>query len=163
MDSIEVTIHPIPETPVIELNILNDSLAVSPAFNQYTWKINGEFNLDFDSQIIPLISTGYYQVFCLDEFGCLTASETVFFLGLSDRIKQPTMQLFPNPVREMLLYNSTSKGYWKLLDVSGRQIANGVLNSVTGSISTVDFSSGLYYFKFESKEGQTVIPVAIQH
>jgi hypothetical protein len=162
VDSIEVIIHPIPETPVLALTSLNDSIIVSPSFSEYTWKINGEYTPEFNSQIIPITTTGYYQVFCLDEFGCSAMSEAAFFVGFEGEVEQHSIQLFPNPAQHLLHYKNANKGNWEIYDVSGRQIEFGLINSESGSISISALSSGLYYFKLESKEGQIVIPFTTQ-
>lgn len=163
VDSIQVMIYPLAETPLLNLTSQNDSIVVTPSFSEYSWIINGELAPEFNSQIIPITSTSYYQVICLNEFGCSSTSDAAFFVGNPNEITEQSIQLFPNPAQSMVYYTNARIGNWQLMDLTGRSLSQGVISSESGIISTTEFSSGMYYFRFSSKEGQTTIPLVVQH
>lgn len=62
---------------------------------------------------------------------------------------KPIINIYPNPVNEVIHIESTQNGNYKITSLSGQLIAAGIINSSQpNTISIRDFKQGMYFIKF---------------
>jgi photosystem II stability/assembly factor-like uncharacterized protein len=69
-------------------------------------------------------------------------------------LEQENWSVYPNPVKDKVYIESENSwlgSQWTIVDLNGRKVAAGSLNS--NSISTADLSKGIYFLRIDSPEG----------
>ncbi len=108
----------------------------------------------------PLYGTSYYRLRQTDYNGKTTESKWV---AVNFTALQPSLMIFPNPSggEEVYVLNAEESDKdltYKILDLGGREVDSGPLNSLT-SIPVKKLSRGVYFFIFSSLNKE---PVAIR-
>jgi hypothetical protein len=143
-DSVSLTVHALPETPVI--TITGDSLmSSSSAGNQ--WHRDGSPITAATGQYLAVTLPGYYQVQVTGPSGCLSRmSDPFVYVGISDAIDEHTASVYPNPTNGIFrisasgLENRTFE--IRIYNSLGR-LALSAKNTFTFDLSGL--SGGVYY------------------
>ncbi|MFT7121313.1 MAG: hypothetical protein ACJAZ9_001491 [Neolewinella sp.] len=76
------------------------------------------------------------------------------------------LELLPNPVSEVLnvrLGDVTASGTFRVLDLTGRTVANGQLNGGEAAVSVATLPAGTYIFRYENGEGGETRRFTVAH
>ena len=160
---IQITVHPLPATPVITENgdVLTSS---SPDGNQ--WYVNDAMIPGATGQTYTIVNSGSYYARISDSTtGCVSdPSNTIIYLmtGIAQKGYGDHVSVFPNPFSEnvTILYELNDPGFVKifLFDAFGREVK--VLENQNRQksgkysieMSAADLSDGIYYCRIMSSE-----------
>ncbi len=71
----------------------------------------------------------------------------VYNENLNIKQNEQKTEIFPNPVKDILFVNTENKVRYKIYEVSGKCLSEGMLNK-NGNINVRKFKNGLYFIKF---------------
>ncbi|MBK9283845.1 MAG: T9SS type A sorting domain-containing protein [Sphingobacteriaceae bacterium] len=126
----------------------NATLSVSGAMN-YSWTNIGTNSVEVVS---PTLTTNY-TVTGTDNVGCentaVVSLSVDLCTGLSKLvIANIELNIFPNPVNDLLNVNSITPGLLQLFDNTGKMIKQVTLMEGENHIDFRELKSGLYFYKF---------------
>lgn len=100
-------------------------------------------------------ATGYDQVSYEAEFG-----GNVGLDGLSSKSE---ILIYPNPTNDFVTISGLSEGdIIKVLDISGKEVYNLISNNKNNTISTQNFTEGMYFLHIEKNENIIIEKVVIK-
>ncbi|MES2763337.1 MAG: T9SS type A sorting domain-containing protein [Bacteroidota bacterium] len=144
-------------TPTISQNgnVLTSSSATS---NQ--WYLNGSLISGATAQSYTVTQDGTYNVVVSPPYGCPAASSStvsVIFTGMEGVSFVNTIQLSPNPAKDVIFVNSpvrVQKTFnYTIYSVRGQVVKNGTINlNANESIVISDLSAGTYEIKFNNDQ-----------
>lgn len=109
---------------------------------QYEWWVNG-----IGFPVVRLIvNTNNDSIIA---FIVLTAATT----GIEE-VQRDDFMIYPNPASESFRMNGSVSSKWEIVDVNGRTVKSGVMQSETTEVNVADLSAGMYIVKVTS-EGKT--------
>lgn len=156
-----VTVFPSPN-PI--LTISNDTLIAPAGFVSYQWALNGNDISGATSSSYVATTTGQYSVTVTDTNGC-EGSSAMFnvIVGLDTELFS-SVELFPNPGREVLNLNLSGMFIGELkvevYDLQGRILKatefNKNSNTIQMSLDTRDFPAALYHIRIQAGEQSLV-------
>ncbi len=158
--TLAVTVHPVPETPVVTQNN-NDLVSDAPAGNQ--WYDSGGLIAGAENPVYTPIANGsYYTIVTLS--GCSSEPSNIVdytLTGLSRVGDAFTVAAYPNPFKNELVIEAEGSGEatgFEVINSTGQVVHKGVL---TGRIlvQTTGFRSGLYLIKPVSGKTFRVIKI----
>jgi uncharacterized delta-60 repeat protein len=136
---------------IVTVNEHTTATQTQSALDSYTWPVNGQ----------TYSSSGTYTATIPNASGCdstITLNLTLNFTGISE-MEVSSVSVYPNPSIDHITVEVesvlTGKGY-TLYDVMGKKILSGVLTSEKNHVSTSGLSTGIYTFKIEGAEGQSI-------
>ena len=161
-NSITVTVHDLPETPIITQNadVLESSAMTGNQWYDSNGEIDGATGQTYEPQ-----STGDYYVIVSNEFDCESEPSNViyvFITGLIDIIEKINVNIYPNPTSgeffiEMNLEKENDLKI-QVLNSIGEIVINRTSFRATGfyktSINMNQMNKGLYFIVIESNEGR---------
>jgi hypothetical protein len=87
-------------------------------------------------------------------------------VGMSETDPDDKWSIYPSPASETIFLRTENKiSKYKILDYSGREIANGVISEISGQTISIDLSSfdnGLYFLMIEGNEHRQAKQFVIQ-
>jgi len=155
--NIQVSAHPIPETPVVTQQ--GDSL-VSSATSGNQWYNSSGMIEGATGQVFYPDTEDYYHVIVTSEYGCISdPSVPLYFIftGLDEGLTTSQWLIYPNPVRDILCIQPLQKPADHvsiiLADMTGRMIHRQVLNKEDRILVYVeDLPQGIYILKVTGPE-----------
>ncbi|MES2513409.1 MAG: T9SS type A sorting domain-containing protein [Bacteroidota bacterium] len=156
-----VFVSPTVPTPTISQN--GNVLTSSSATNNQ-WYMNGGLIPGETTQTYTVTQDGTYHVVVNAQYGCpASASSTVsvLFTGVTAVSFVNTIQLSPNPAKDVLFVNSAVKIQkmmnYTIFSVQGQMIKTGSINLNTSeTISISDLSAGTYEIRFNNDQSSAV-------
>ncbi len=156
--SVLVTVHPLPQIPVITQN--SDSLSSTPAIS-YQWFLNANpLSNDTERVYIPLVD-GNYSVSITDSNGCSVISIPYHFIGvgIEEIKKRNRLDLFPNPFHDKttIVYSVDEPGdvLMEVYRLTGEKITTLMNQKQDAGIYRISFfpgekniSKGIYLLRF---------------
>jgi type IX secretion system substrate protein len=73
------------------------------------------------------------------------------FVGIDELINNAHINIYPNPVRDILYVKSRFIGELQFFDKTGRLVMSKNLNESTSVIDISGIASGLYFYRYETK------------
>ncbi len=70
--------------------------------------------------------------------------------GLATEKNDWNLRVYPNPTSEKLTIHSQYLGQFTIVDINGKEIAEGVLNESLHTISTIEWQSGIYFLSIKN-------------
>lgn len=138
-------------------NILTSSASVN---NQ--WYLNGVLIPGANGQSYTVTQDGDYSVIVTGNYGCSKTSTitTVVLTDVADATHINTIQLSPNPVKDMIYINSALKVEktvnYTIYSVTGQEVKYGSVNlNNREAISVNDLSTGVYEIKFNINDSNS--------
>lgn len=150
-DAIEVTVHPLPEVPVIQGE--NGYELSTGAEGDVQWFLNGEPIPEATGSNWVAMENGSYTVTVTDQNGCSSTSEAfeVTVVGTSAHDKSRII-IWPNPAADVInLGDAQTFIAVEAIDMAGRVLLLSPRND--GSISVSQLSRGAYVLRARSAEG----------
>jgi PKD repeat protein len=155
-----ITVFPIPATPVISLN--NDTLfSTASSGNQWYFLSTGLPVAGATGQFHIPTMIGDYFVIVTDVNGCVSDTSnliTVLKLGMNNPGNDLDFQLFPNPVADVF-YILMPAGYddasYRLVNAIGQTIMQKEINGKQTKVLTQNLISGVYFVEIISKAGRS--------
>ena len=147
-----ISVGSYPPTPTISQagNILMSSSASN---NQ--WYLNGTLISGASAQSYAVIQDGNYSVVVTGAYGCSASSSSVSVIltSVADATYINTIQLSPNPVKDVIFINSLLKEpksvSYLIYSMTGQVVKNGTVTlNNKESISISDMAAGVYEIKF---------------
>lgn len=151
-----ISVGSYPPVPTISQsgNVLTSSSATN---NQ--WYINGVLISGATAQTYTVTQDGSYSVVVTSTYGCskTSTSVSVVLTSVSDAASINTIQLSPNPVKDMVYISSVIKESksinFTVYSMTGQVVKNGAINLINNEgISVADLAPGVYEIKFNSNE-----------
>ncbi len=141
-------------------------VAAPIGFDEYYWIdcLTGDTISTSDSGV-TLTPAGVNTTFwlCLsafNDFDC-EARDSVrvdWVVGIED-LESSTFTLFPNPAEGLLnieLMDEAAKGEWQIIDLIGREMSDGKIESIKGQIDVSSLPVGQYFILISSSDFQAV-------
>ncbi len=152
VDTLEVTVVPVPPTPLITWA---DMVLSSTPSEEYQWYLDGVPIPDATAQDHTPLVNGNYTVVTTDENGCSATSDPYFF-G-STQVLDPwhtKPAIFPQPVSDVLIVVGVPHGsFYRLLDGQGRLVQEGRMQGQRAEIDVRSSAPGMYVFHLLSPDG----------
>ena len=127
-DTVLITVNPLPETPVVNLD--DDSLFTAAGENYYQWYLNGVAIVGANEFYYIAMETGDYSVEIANEFGCLSElSNEVAYTGTVGINEQDALKVtvFPNPSEGMFTLSAPHGSSYTVRDALGRTVEKGIV------------------------------------
>jgi len=154
-DTLNVTIHPLPTKPIINV-VGNDSLLYSTNLN-LQWYYNTSVIVGANDTLHIAQNNGDYYVEVTDSFGCKNTSDTinVILLGIENTIIN-TAKIFPNPTTGKLKIELTDNSIKSvaIINLLGEILINQRVTSSKIEFNLDGFADGVYYARLSSKDSQ---------
>lgn len=169
-DEITLTVHPIPETPIISID---DYMLVSDATEGNQWYNSNGPIAGATGQAYEPMATDTYYVIVTSEYGCESdPSNSIDFVytGISEEINFDKISVYPNPnygiftvnIESVLSQNATLK----VLDILGTVVYKeenlSIGNSFSRTIDLSNLNNGMYFLVFENYQGSAVNRIIIR-
>lgn len=159
IDSITITVNPIPSKPIITL--LNDSVLTAPNADSYQWFLNDLPIVNANAKTYEPTSSGLYKV-QISQSGCISDLSdaynfTVVIAGLTKVQQDKLMQVYPNPstgifsIKGDVLHHQSYT--IQVLDAYGKLISE-LQNPTQVNLSTE--ANGLYVLVLKMDDGSSV-------
>ena len=156
-----VTVHAVPEQPVIVLNgtQLEAQSASSPVY--YQWYLNAAPIVENTSIISPS-SSGVYSVSITDTNGCQSNSEVFNYTVLGADDFSQLFHVFPNPASDFIQLTSQAGivSTVEIIDIQGKHFGDFQLMAQK-QIPTSTFAPGWYLLRIYSKDKLAHVPFII--
>jgi hypothetical protein len=146
---VTITVHELP-TPVIEIAL--GELTTTESYTTYQWyspdvatgDVVSETSTLFESN--PDIVGNSAQVVVTDQWGCEGVSDVVVWLGIDDIDLNSSITVSPNPARNWVSVSFAGfvPDVFRLLDITGKEVANWPVNRSTTTYDLSDLPSGVY-------------------
>jgi hypothetical protein len=161
-DEVTVTVHPIPETPVITQQ---GTMLISSAASGNQWYNSAGIITGATNQSYTPIVTDDYYVIVTSVFGCQSEQSNIYhfiYTGVVDIVDGQQFNIYPNPFKEnfTLEYSvkSVSKVKISIYNTIGQQMT--ILQDETSQIAgnhrihfdASNLEHGIYYCKIETDD-----------
>jgi PKD repeat protein len=148
--------------PIVPTISQNGNILMSSSVANNQWYLNGTLINGAAAQSYTVTQDGSYSVVVTAAYGCAKTSSTitVILTGVEDASYINTIQLSPNPMKDVIYVNSKLKeaksiNYF-IYSVSGQLVKNGTINlNNRESISVSDIAAGIYEIKFNSNQANS--------
>lgn len=148
-----------PPTPTITAN---GNVLISSSSTNNQWYFSNAIINGATAQTYTITQSGNYKVVVSSQYGCSTTSDSlaVAFDGIEEIAFINTINLSPNPVKDMIYINCALKEpktvNYSIYTVSGQLVKNGSISlNSKESISVNDLSAGVYEIKFNIKQSNS--------
>jgi photosystem II stability/assembly factor-like uncharacterized protein len=154
-----ISVGSFPAVPTVSQNgnILTSSSLVN---NQ--WYFNGTLIPGATAQSYTVTQDGDYTVIVTGNFGCSKTSTitTIVLTNVADATHVNTIQLSPNPVKDMIYFNSALKVEktvnYVIYSVTGQVVKSGSVNlNNKEAVFVNDLSAGIYEIKFNINDSNS--------
>lgn len=162
-----VTVNPVPPTPTITQNGM---VLTSSATTGNQWYLNGNPITGANGQSYTVTQNGNYTV-VVTLNGCSSAPSntiTINTVGIEGYTALGMLKVFPNPANEQLnvtlLMDDNSHISMRLINSLGQTVYTVEENNIQQlqkSISTKNFSRGIYFLELSNEKGKIVEKVLI--
>ena len=170
-DSVQVSVNPLPATPVIT-NVFAAAQLVCNETTGLQWYFNDTLMVGETNQVVNYSHNGDYTVTYTDANGCTSISNvsTVIDVSVNDISGITGMELFPNPTNGILNVNLNSNESLSIsisiIDLQGREVysmnnlnVNGELNQ---QIDLTHLSNGVYSLLIRDEKGVSSAKLIIE-
>ena len=156
--TVEVTVHALPEVPVISEE---DGVLSAPGTGSFQWYFNGAPIADADQPELTPDASGVYTVTVTDDNGCSSTSADYAFIhtGVADATGQAVARISPNPSNGHFVLTSPQAHAgerYSIFDSTGKLVQQGVLGGVRTSIHLEGHMPGLYFLRTEAPSAGVV-------
>ena len=157
LDSIEI--YPLPNTPVLTYNDIDQELCSAELELENQWYLNNTIIQDSDSNCLQIDQNGSYQLVVYNIYGCMAESDTFWIeLPLNGLLINTleTPLIFPNPTAgdlQLEFNDSWLKSTFKVCDFMGKVILQQEINKPKSSIDLSMIADGFYQIILENQKG----------
>ena len=161
LDSMDYIVNTLPIVDLGQDQTYCDTIDVTldaGAFTNYLWSDSST------NQTLVVSTTGNYMVTVTDSNGCLGSDDvTIFFQDCSSLTELENgieVTVFPNPSPgefNYILSDMTKEVSYYVLDLSGKVILTGSLNSLEGKIDLSIFENGMYMLNLNTENSESII------
>ncbi len=130
-----MTVHPLPEVPLISLT--QGLLSASKGYMGYQWRLNGAEITGAVSDTLFAETPGKYQVAVSNTFGCMSLSGTLDYEGCT----ADDVRMYPNPSNGTVQVDWCRKVSARLVTIDGREVGKAL------EVNTIEISAlppGIY-------------------
>jgi len=125
----------------------------------------------YDSEGNGLAGTGLYKLMYGTtvfrqgkQYGYM--DEVQFGIGLTDvqeEVLEASISVYPNPSSNEITIKTTNEGYLEILNTQGQIVLNQIISSKTSQIDISSLSSGLYFVRFDGKNGIEIRKIIVKN
>lgn len=168
-DSVDfvVNVNPLPDSIELSFDTLTSSISFDePAGIVMSYWLLDESNYQVVSEPnLTLTAAGTYSVYCELSDGCTVYSNSIYFdpliLEIEELDKFP-FKLYPNPADDYFSISVIEDCNLEIYDLAGKLLSKLPIKAETQTISTTNFSSGMYLLKLRSNKGEKSIKLNIE-
>jgi hypothetical protein len=144
--TLHIVVHPKPPIPVITQN---GTTLISSSGVAYQWWINGHIINGAIAQTITMLYPGNYQVQIWDSYGCSSFSDTIYWSGLDEQIKEKSLNIYPNPANGQITidYTGFEDANLYFYSIEGKLLLQQPLYPDKTIIDISNFEKGVYIIK----------------
>lgn len=166
----EIFVFDIPEKPTFTID--GNKLTSSADFNNQ-WYLDNEPIPGANKKTYSVEEDGEYFVAVTNYAGCIQYSDSEFITANStDNFdvfvnEETTIKIYPNPNHGAFIIEFTTQeiqkeSYYKLMDISGNLIKDGVLNSNQTHIKLRKSNTGIYFLQIIAGQQSKTYKILIQ-
>ena len=148
--------------PAIPTISQSGNILTSSSISNNQWFLNGTIIPGATAQSYTVTQDGGYSVVVTGSYGCSKTSTvaTVVLTNVADAAHATTIQLSPNPVKDIIYVssaiNEAKTANYLIYSVSGQLVRSGSINlNNKESISVNDLSAGVYEIKFNINDSNS--------
>jgi len=148
--------------PPPTINVTGGDTLISSHASSYQWYFNGSPIAGATDSFYVATQAGTYAVQITDSLGCTSISSGVVFTGIYSYLSEGLkMQIYPNPVKELLIvsyWSSGKEGSIEIYNVLGEKVYSEQLhpdaptNAKSQIINCKSFISGIYFIKVANEK-----------
>jgi PKD repeat protein len=166
-DPVSVTVHPLPQKPVVTANGMLVNVSNPIQSMNYQWLLNGTVIPGAAGNTFQAQVNGLYSVRATDQNGCTNESNpvTVINSGVDEFTAQHFLKIYPNPTNGVIsVAGNFKKGAGFILTtISGEEITafktSGSSERFIKTISITDYPAGVYLLKITTDESEAVFKI----
>jgi PKD repeat protein len=159
--TVNVTVVPAPAPPTITWA---DMVLSTGAAASYQWYLDGEAISGATAQTWTPTVNGMYTVEVTDANGCSATSAPYLFSSTGvDVAIVDDIRVHPQPARELLHVSGVAPGTpYRMIDMQGRTVAEGVLQQVPHAIHTAHLAPGMHVLMLGYGNAVRRLPVVVE-
>lgn len=117
-----------------------------------------ELNTNYEWFHTAPVELEQYRVRAVDQNGNFTFSETI----LIDRSSLKLCRFFPNPASDLVYLDGPGGTIYKITNLVGQQVADGILEEGLTPVDLVNLSNGVYLIEFFTEQGSQVERMVVE-
>ncbi len=159
-DSLKITVHPLPKTPVISIS--KDTLVGPANYSSYRWFKLGNFIASGISNKFVVISEGDYCLTVVDSNHCESekSNNVKYIVAKNDIYAQPKIDFYPNPISDILIVDLSKLEImpfrFQIFDSDGNGIIDQTIVTKLIQINLKTLSKGLFVFRLLDRSGEAI-------